>query len=203
MQTNTTFSQIYRRFKTKITDDMYMELTPVETDSLLKELLLNALHHFEFPRVDIYDYNEELEEYNIRLTAEEQNIIATYMIVEWLSQQLASVENVRMKYSGSDFKFTSQANHMSKIQSMKKEYERLGFHLQRLYKRRKADDSGIMRSTFGTIMEPVVVTTSVSKDDDNGNNGCNCDDILIDLDKNNDGIIDKSNVSLEVEMIEF
>lgn len=203
MQTNTTFSQIYRRFKAKITDDMYMELTPVETDSLLKELLLNALHHFEFPRVDIYDYNEELEEYNIRLTAEEQNIIATYMIVEWLSQQLASVENVRMKYSGSDFKFTSQANHMSKIQSMKKEYERLGFHLQRLYKRRKADDSGIMRSTFGTIMEPVVATTSVSKDDDNGNNGCNCDDILIDLDKNNDGIIDKSNVSLEVEMIEF
>ena len=201
MQTNTTFSQIYRRFKTKITDDMYMELTPVETDSLLKELLLNALHHFEFPRVDIYDYNEELEEYNIRLTAEEQNIIATYMIVEWLSQQLASVENVRMKYSGSDFKFTSQANHMSKIQSMKKEYERLGFHLQRLYKRRKADDSGIMRSTFGTIMEPVVATTSVSKDDDN--NGCNCEDILIDLDKNNDGIIDKSNVSLEVEMIEF
>jgi hypothetical protein len=59
MQTNTTFSQIYRRFKTKITDDMYMELTPVETDSLLKELLLNALHHFELPRVDIYDYNEE------------------------------------------------------------------------------------------------------------------------------------------------
>lgn len=203
MQTNTTFSQIYRRFKAKITDDMYMELTPVETDSLLKELLLNALHHFEFPRVDIYDYNEELEEYNIRLTAEEQNIIATYMIVEWLSQQLASVENVRMKYSGSDFKFTSQANHMSKIQSMKKEYERLGFHLQRLYKRRKADDSGIMRSTFGTIMEPVVATTSVSKDDNNNGCNCNCDDILIDLDKNNDGIIDKSNVSLEVEMIEF
>ena len=72
------------------------------TDNLLKELLLNSLHYFEFPRVDIYDYNEELEEYNI-LTAEEQNIIATYMIVEWLSQQLASVENTRMKYSGSDF----------------------------------------------------------------------------------------------------
>ena len=29
-------------------------------------------------------------------------------------QQLASVENTRMKYSGSDFKFTSQANHMAK-----------------------------------------------------------------------------------------
>ena len=46
------------------------------------------------------------------LTAEEINILATYMVVEWLGQQLASVENTRMKYSGSDFKFTSQANHM-------------------------------------------------------------------------------------------
>ena len=98
-------------------------------------------------------YNEELEEYNISLTTEEQNIIATYMIVEWLGQQLASVENVRMKYSGSDFKFTSQANHMQKLLSIKKDYEREGFHLQRLYKRRIADDKGIMQSTMNTIME--------------------------------------------------
>ena len=50
---NTSFSEIYRRFKAKITDDMYMELTPIETDNLLKELLLNSLHNFEFPRVNI------------------------------------------------------------------------------------------------------------------------------------------------------
>jgi hypothetical protein len=58
-----------------------------------------------------------------------------------------------MKYSGSDFKFTSQANHMSKILTLKKDYEREGFHLQRLYKRRLKDDKGIMRSTMGSIME--------------------------------------------------
>ena len=58
-----------------------------------------------------------------------------------------------MKYSGSDFKFTSQANHMSKLLTLKKDYEREGFHLQRLYKRRLKDNDGIMRSTFGSIME--------------------------------------------------
>ena len=58
-----------------------------------------------------------------------------------------------MKYSGSDFKFTSQANHMAKLLTLKKDYEREGFHLQRLYKRRLKDENGIMRSTFGTIME--------------------------------------------------
>ena len=198
---NTTFREIYGRFKSKITDDMYMELTPGETDSLLKELLLNALHSFEFPRVDIYNYNEDLEEYNIHLTAEEQNIIATYMIVEWLSQQLASVENTRMKYSGTDFKFTSQANHMSKIQSMKKDYERVGFHLQRLYKRRKADANGIMRSTFGSIMDPVDYKSTTSNRPGSGDS--DYEDILNNYDKDRDGIIDESETSHGIQMIQF
>ena len=75
------------------------------------------------------------------------------MIVEWFGQQLASVENTRMKYSGSDFKFTSQANHMQKLLALKRDYEREGFHLQRLYKRRAPDEDGIPRSTMGVIME--------------------------------------------------
>ena len=89
----------------------------------------------------------------VSLSREEVNILATYMVVEWLGQQLASIENVRMKYSGSDFKFTSQANHIQKVLQLQKDYERKGFHLQRLYKRRKADSQGVMKSTFGQIME--------------------------------------------------
>ena len=150
----TTFKEIYDSFLGKITDDMYLELTQEDTEKMLFELFEKSLHFFEFPRVDIYNYNMELEEYNIVLSREEINIISTYMVVCWLGQQLASVENVRMKYSGSDFKFTSQANHMAKIQAMRKEYEREGFHLQRLYKRRKADEKGIMKSTFDSIMYP-------------------------------------------------
>ena len=171
MEENTPFSVVYNSFLSKITDDMYMELTPQDTLKILRQLLISALPKFEFPRQDLSYKEIELQEsaddiydedgdgiktdwaFVNKLTDEQINIISTYMIVEWLGQQLASVENVRMKYSGSDFKFTSQANHMQKILQMKKDYEREGFHLQRLYKRRKADDKGIYRSTFGSIME--------------------------------------------------
>ena len=176
-KTTTPFSIIYDSFLSKITDDMYMELTELDTFRLLQDLLISAMQKFEFPRFNINDYElDEIEDvqtydgidsndeevdaiiynnghFNIKLTIEEINILATYMIVEWLGQQLASVENVRMKYSGSDFKFTSQANHMAKILTLKTDYDREGFHLQRLYKRRLADDNGIMRSTFDTIMK--------------------------------------------------
>jgi len=165
MENTTPFSVVYDSFLSKITEDMYMELNEKDTFNLLEELLMSAIHKFEFPRINIFDYvaKKDLDKkaakkldigyFNCELNDEEVNILATYMVVEWLGQQLATVENTRMKYSGSDFKFTSQANHMSKILSLKKDYEREGFHLQRLYKRRLKDEDGIMRSTFGSIME--------------------------------------------------
>lgn len=182
--TTTPFSMIYDSFLSKITDDMYMELDELDTYRMLQELLKSAMQKFEFPRFDITDYEESYIEdegmycgvesddccakaliygggcFNSALTPEEINVLATYMIVEWLGQQLASVENVRMKYSGSDFKFTSQANHMAKLLNLKSDYDREAFHLQRLYKRRLKDDTGIMRSTFGSIMEKSANVTS-------------------------------------------
>lgn len=149
----TALNKIYDTFFSKITDDMYMELSKEETYNMTYELFETALPNFEFPRFDIYSYSIELEEYPIDLAIEEINIIAIYMVVEWINRQLASIELTRMKYSGTDFKFTSQANHMQKLNALKKEYQKDGFHLQRLYKRRKADKNGIMRSTFGSIME--------------------------------------------------
>ena len=51
----TPFSDIYTNFLSKITDDMYMELTPEDTYTILSELLLSALPKFEFPRQNL-DY---------------------------------------------------------------------------------------------------------------------------------------------------
>ena len=170
----TSFSKVYDSFLSKITDDMYLELTEEDTKGLLRELLLSAIPKFQFPRIALdYEYvqqnicqtcvnyetcrqaSEEDEGWIFiyPLEQEEINILATYMIVEWLGQQLASIENVRMKYSGADFKFTSQANHMQKILQMKKDYQREGFHLQRLYKRRIRDINGIYRTTMPSLMD--------------------------------------------------
>ena len=111
----TSFSLVYDSFLSKITDDMYLELTELDTFRMLEQLLLSAIEKFEFPRIDLTDYTlleiskddtikYEGGYFNNQLTHEEINILAVYMIVEWLSQQLASVENTRMKYSGSERK---------------------------------------------------------------------------------------------------
>ena len=51
----TKFSDVYNRFG-KITDDMYVELTPADTIRDLQILLIDAIPGFEFPRKNLMDY---------------------------------------------------------------------------------------------------------------------------------------------------
>ena len=186
----TRFSEVYNRFLGKITDDMYLELTPEDTIKDLRSLLINAIPGFEFPRKVIDDYTidvalieedeckdddfiigvcwdklpEDAEDFipevyversrfAASLTSEEINILAILMMEGWLQRQVTSIENTRMKYSGSDFKFTSQANHLAKLLTLLSECQRQSLHMQRLYKRRKTDDAGNISSNWSCLRE--------------------------------------------------
>jgi len=58
----TPFTSIYKRFLGKVTDDMYLELTPEETIHDLRDMLIQALPEFEFPRFNLYDYTVQTKE---------------------------------------------------------------------------------------------------------------------------------------------
>lgn len=188
----TQFTDIYNRFLGKITDDMYVELTPEDTIKDLRNLLIDAIPGFEFPRKNLGDYSIDQEikpedevldgEFIIGLlwddtiededmgkaplvlvekstfiadlTSEEINILAILMMCAWVQRQVTSIENTRMKYSGSDFKMTSQANHLSKLQSLLGECQRQSHHMQRLYKRRriKYEDDNNYRSNWANAL---------------------------------------------------
>jgi hypothetical protein len=90
--------------------------------------------------------------FNCELTPEEINILALLMKQGWVQRQVTSIENTRMKYSGADFKMTSQANHLSKLMALLEESRRDSFHMQRLYKRRKLADGGY-KSNWSSLME--------------------------------------------------
>ena len=189
----TQFVDVYNRFLGKITDDMYVELTPEDTIRDLRNMLIEAIPGFEFPRKNLYDYTiqeltkpedevkttdfiigliwEETSDtvgkapcvlveqscFAADLTSEEINILAILMMCAWLQRQITSIENTRMKYSGSDFKMTSQANHLSKLLSLLNECHRQSHHMQRLYKRRKTVDNGEYRSNWSVLREKSVL----------------------------------------------
>lgn len=86
--------------------------------------------------------------FKAKLTSEEVTILAYLMVEQWILRQVASVENTRMKYSGTDFKMTSQANHLSKLLSLLDTHRQRIHHLQRLYKRREINEEGTYQSTW-------------------------------------------------------
>lgn len=167
---NTPFDAIYDSFWGRVTDDMYFEWNEADTQKQLQPLLLNSLYSFEFPRFDLSDYEvgslvEKTSDnpnepstfewvggsFHSALTQEEISIMSLNMAVEWFMQQLATTENTRQNVTSSDWKQTSQANHMAKLKNMIELYQQKSFHLQRLYKRRKIVD-GRMKSTASMIM---------------------------------------------------
>ena len=190
----TLFASVYNRFLGKITEDMYLELTPEDTIRDLQNLLINAIPEFEFPRCNLYDYKIEIAEINedellpddfvlgtvwgelsetnesqiqkvivdrssfsAELTPEEINILAILMKQDWVQRQVTSIENTRMKYSGPDFKMTSQANHLSKLLNLLEESRRDSLHMQRLYKRRKRTANGVYTSNWSVLRETSVL----------------------------------------------
>lgn len=183
----TPFTKVYNRFLGKITDDMYIELTPEDTIKDLQNLIIDAIPGFEFPRKNLMDYEiktavkreDELvpddfvigvvwgtipednaqipnviieqSSFAAELTDEEINILALLMMCAWVNRQVASIENTRMKFTSSDFKMTSQANHLSKLMNLLAEAQRQSFHMQRLYKRRKITKDGTYTSNWSSL----------------------------------------------------
>jgi hypothetical protein len=67
--------------------------------------------------------------FNTDLTPEEVNILAILMKQGWVQRQVTSIENTRMKYSGPDFRMTSQANHLQKLLTTLAECRRDSLHM--------------------------------------------------------------------------
>lgn len=157
-ETPTTFQEMYDFFLAGITDDMFMEMTEQDTAEMLEEILFAALPWFEFPveKNIMTSIDRENKNFGVVLNLEEMMIIRQYMIVAWIDFQLATVDLIRQKYSGSDFKFTSQASHLKQLKELKQQYIDKGFHLQRLYRRRShLDENGNFISAYTDIIQPL------------------------------------------------
>ncbi len=150
----TPFSSVYDAFFRYVTDDMYMEITEEETRADCRDLLLASIPLFEFPNevIDITTSKDGEDVFTRNLTLEEQNILGMGMVQIWIQRQMSSIEVTRQKFSGADFKLTSQASHLKQLTSLmtnvKDEYRRMLM----IYSRHEIKD-GKWKSTFGNMVK--------------------------------------------------
>lgn len=132
-----------------------MELDLIDTIAILESLFKDALPHFDFPRFRINKHDMSVESKDCgftgmtyrggfidTLTMEEKDIIAKLMLQEWLRRQLHSTKVTQMKYSTADFRMTSQAAHMQRLNALISSLGKEIYRMQRMYRRRREDEDG-------------------------------------------------------------
>lgn len=147
------FQKVYDSFLRSITEDMYVVLSPEDTERDEEDILIGAISNFEFPRCSLtYDLTNKC--FDEDLTQEEIDILGTCMREIWAQRQYYSCDLIRMGYTGSDFKMSSQANQLAKLKDMVTMIKAENIHKQRLYKRRRLNREGKIVSNWSSLFGP-------------------------------------------------
>jgi hypothetical protein len=120
---STPFEKVFDSFLSKIDDNLYSNLEfDVEAD--LTKLLNSAIVQFDFPKVDIFDKDDDLRQFNVDLSIHEIEILSNLMKLEWIKRQMNSVNLLKQMIGDKDFRLTSQANHLKVLIDLKMETEK-------------------------------------------------------------------------------
>lgn len=157
----TSFEVVYDRFFDIVTDDFYSEVSSELANRDCKALLMASLPMFEFPK-RIFSFTTEVvfgepaDFFEQDLTLEEINILAFGMTQVWAQRQATSIENTRQKFSGPDFKQSSQAAHLQRLLKLLEDARAEHRRLQMLYSRRRIDEAGEQyESNFDMLVKPM------------------------------------------------
>ena len=158
----TEFFIVYNSFFELITDDMYMEITEEQTKADCKGLLKQSVLLYEFPKhvltftESMNDLGEDTSSFKADLELEEINILAQGMLTIWLQRQINSIESMRQKTSGADFKISSQAAHLRQLQNQYDRSMERHWKLQALDSRRRVSRDGTKyESAFDLFIKPI------------------------------------------------
>ncbi len=110
---NTTYEEIYTVFQSQFNDPTFNGLVVV--DDMSKQYLLNAIPKFRKCLQNLNDRNDTTETFNFTLTLDEKLILGSLMVVEYLSPQIISLENLKQGFSSKEFYQTSKAAFLEKL----------------------------------------------------------------------------------------
>ena len=115
---NTTFTEVYNMFLSRITDYSILTLNEDEINEEFNLIMKKALAKFKTKKNLMPDY--ELGQFNRELDEMEILIISLAMVSEWLQPKILSITLLKNQLSMKDFQQFSNANQLDKLMELKK-----------------------------------------------------------------------------------
>ncbi len=111
----TPFTEIYERFLSMITEYEFIHLDEEDFEheiELKLEVALSKLFQLEMVM------DRENKTFDRELTPLEKTILAHALLVEWITQRVYDVQNMRNHMASKDFTIFSTANHLSEMMNL-------------------------------------------------------------------------------------
>jgi len=121
---STPYANIFVRFLRKIKDiDLANSLNSniAIAESQMTGYINSAIENYTQCNIDLGDKDDNAMIFNQTLKSYDEEIIATYMVAEWLSPFISSVLNLQVFLSDAEFKQFSQANFLNIKKELKKD----------------------------------------------------------------------------------
>ncbi|CAA3979845.1 phage protein [Staphylococcus aureus] len=119
----TEFTLIYDKFLSKLTDFSLARLDKDVLESDLQERLITALSDFAQLPEEKTEVDLSTKTFTNGLSVEEQNIIATLMVINYLDKYILSEDNMRILLNSKDYKQYSKAALLKELKATKSEYQ--------------------------------------------------------------------------------
>ena len=117
----TPYSDIYDLYFGMCSDYEFLTLPPENQDNILEGWLLSSIGEFANCKTDLSDRDSISKKFNVDLKDNEKLILAKYILTNWLSPKLYTVENLKNYLSSKDFNMYSPANLLKEIRTTYKD----------------------------------------------------------------------------------
>ena len=111
----TPYEKVFKAFLSKIQDPLYAEIEVEVAEDDLISIMDSAILNFEYPKINLKDKNDELQQFNEDLGFDEIQLLSHIMVLEWMRRELRNVDALRQFMTTKDFNTFSQANHINSL----------------------------------------------------------------------------------------
>ena len=124
----TPYSDLYEKTVIKINDPDIKLMAKKQPETLAqwcKEWFLSAISRMQMDslniKADLSNRDDEQEIFKEDLEEYEKEVISFYMVVEWYSPQVDSLQHTSLFIGTKEAKFNNQGNHMASLRQRQKE----------------------------------------------------------------------------------
>lgn len=117
----TPFSEIYSRAIFRFADYKFLEQDILTREAVLEKYLFSAKTEFQkVCKVNLSQYDRELQQFDVDLGDEEIEILSLGIAYYWLSARTLNSENLKNRLNSKDYYYYSPANLLKEVQTLRK-----------------------------------------------------------------------------------